>query len=130
MNWFNKFSEEKSKENKINSTNATIIWIKSREKRFLIQVLKNQLVEFRQRERNANGESSINIFIIIYRREYEKIRFNNESLRVLWIKPSTEKISKELVFTDIFEFIKLINSEKHIFFPKSVSPWARIASEI
>ena len=39
-------------------------------------------------------------------------------------------MSKELVFTDIFEFIKLINSEKHIFFPKRFSPCARIASEI
>lgn len=52
-------------ENKINKIIATIIWIKSKEKIFLIHILKNQDVEFKQRDRIAKGERRIKTLIII-----------------------------------------------------------------
>ena len=52
-------------ENSNNSTMATIICINSKENRFLYQDLKKCEVLSKIRDRNANGESNTNIFIII-----------------------------------------------------------------
>ncbi len=109
---------EKSIENNIKSTNATIICINNSENKFLIQVLKNQLVLDKANESIANGASKIKILIITYLNEYENIKFNNDIVRVPFIRPSTENMLIELVSIDIFEFIVVINSEKQIFFPK------------
>ena len=53
-------------ENKINKTKETITWINNKEKIFLNQDLKNQLVEEILKERKAKGEISINTFNITY----------------------------------------------------------------
>ena len=69
MNLLNKLVEEKSIENKTNKTKETIIWINNKEKIFLNQDLKNQLVEEMLKERNAKGERSIKTFSITYLKE-------------------------------------------------------------
>lgn len=98
--------------------------------RFLAQALKNQLVEFKVRDKIAKGESRIKTFIIIYLSEYEKTKFSKEILKVPLIRPSKEKMSIELVLIDILLFIVVINSEKHTDFPNKFSPNPLSASDI
>lgn len=98
--------------------------MKSKENKFLSHVLKNHEVESKQRDKKANGESNINILTIIYLKEYEKIRFNKDKLKVPLINPSIEKISIDEFSIVTYVLILLINSEKEIgelkmFFPKS-----------
>ena len=81
---------------------------------FLIQDLKNQDVESKQRDKKAKGDNNTKTLIIIYLKEYEKIKLNNEKLRVPFMNPSSEKISIEEVFTEILELIVVINEEKEI----------------
>ena len=66
---------------------------KSKDKRVLSQILKNQEVELFNKVRSAKGANKTNTLTIIYLKEYEKIRFNKDKLRVPFIKPSIENIS-------------------------------------
>ena len=68
-NFIIKLSEVKSIENKINKMIETITWISNNENRFLNQALKNQLVEFKDKDKIAKGERSAKTLIIIYRKE-------------------------------------------------------------
>ena len=63
-------------------------------------------------------------------KEYEKTRLSKERLNVLFIKPSTEKIFKELVSTEIWVFIVFINWEKLISELNKLFPKLLIAKEI
>ena len=65
----------------------------------------------------AKGAKNIKTCIITYRREYEKTRLSKETLIILFIKPSKEKILNSLFSGEIFELITEINSEKEIVFP-------------
>ena len=107
----------------------TIICIKSKEKIFLNQDLKNQEVESKINAKIAKGVSNIKILTIIYLKEYERTKFKREKDNVLFISPSIEKIFMEFVLIEIFEFIFKINSEKQIFLLKSDLPKLRIAKE-
>ena len=69
INLLNKFGEEKSKENRINKIKETIIWIKSKENKFLSQDLKNHEVEVMLRDIKAKGDRRMNTFIIMYLKE-------------------------------------------------------------
>ena len=78
---------EKSKENKISKTRDTIICINNKENKFFNQVLKNQDVASKVKLKKAKGESSTKTLIIIYLKEYENTKFNNESVNVPFINP-------------------------------------------
>ena len=69
INFISKLSEVKFIENKINKTIDTITWINSKENKFLNQVLKNQLVEFKDKDKIAKGERRAKTLIIIYLKE-------------------------------------------------------------
>lgn len=99
-------------------------------KKFLIQVLKNQLEEFKHNDNIEKGASKIRTFNITYLNEYERTKFNKEIDKVLFIKPSMENTFSEFVFNEIFELIIVINSEKHVCFPVNSCPKLCIANEI
>ena len=122
MNFTNKSFEEKSIENKISKTKETIIWISIKENKFLNHDLKNQLVEFIDKDNIAKGDSRANIFTIIYRNEYEKTRLSKETLNVDFIIPSTENIFIVVLSIPILEFISFIKEEKQISVLKIFSP--------
>lgn len=107
-----------------------MICIKSKENKFFNQVLKNQDVFSKIKLRKAKGDSSKKTLIIIYRKEYEKTKFNKDSVNVPLINPSIEKISMELELNDIFILIVLINSEKEMFLLKRLCPNVLIANVI
>ena len=65
----NKSVLEKSTENIKSKIIDTIIWIKRRENKFLIQALKNQLVLERVKDKNAKGVISTKTFTKTYLRE-------------------------------------------------------------
>ena len=76
----------------------------SSEKKDLNHCLKNQLNESIDKDRNANGESKINTFIIIKRKEYENISVKRPVLQKDFIIPFSEKISIEVLSSEIIEF--------------------------
>ncbi len=126
INFIIKEDEEKSIENKINKTIDTIIWINKRENKFLNHALKNQLVEFNDKDNSAKGESKAKTFTITYRKEYENTRLSKENVKVDFIRPSTEKIFVVVESIPIVEFISLIKEEKQISTLNIFSPKFRI----
>ena len=121
---------EKSIENRISNIIDTKICKASKEKKILNQDLKNQDVEFRLKDRNAKGAIKTNTFIIIYRKEYEKTKLNNESVKIAFNRPSKENILIEDVSIDKEELILKINSWKEIFLWNKFSPNCKIADVI
>lgn len=104
--------------------------MRSNENKFLSQILKNIFVESKVKLKKENGDINTKTLIITYRKEYEKTKFNRDNVKVLFIKPSIEKIFKELVLIDILVLIFVINSEKQIFLLNKDSPKFLIAREI
>ena len=100
------------------------------ENKFLNQALKNQEVEFNDKDKIAKGERRAKIFIIIYLKEYEKTRLSKETLKVDFIKPSIEKIFVTIESIPIQELILLIKDEKQISVLKRFSPKFLIAKVI
>ena len=112
------------------STKDTIICINKSEKTFLIQDLKNHEVFCKSNDNIAKGVNKIKILIITYLKEYVKTKFNRDIVRVAFINPSNENISRVELSVKIKSFIHKISSEKQIFLLNKFSPIPRIAKVI
>lgn len=73
----NKGFEDGEMEKESSKTRAVKICTKRRETKFFSQILKNHSEEFVMRLRNAKGEMSTKIWIMIYLKELLKIKFIN-----------------------------------------------------
>ena len=112
------------------STKDTTICINKSEKTFLIQDLKNHEVFCKSNDKIAKGVNKIKILIITYLKEYVKTKFNRDIVRVAFINPSNENISRVELSVKIKSFIHKISSEKQIFLLNKFSPIPRIAKVI
>ena len=88
--------------------------INKSEKNDLNQLLKNQLEEFKDILRNAKGDSKINTFTIIKRKEYENIKERRPMLQKDLIIPFKEKTSNEVPPIERMEFNSPTNVLKEI----------------
>ena len=79
--------------------------------------------------KKAKGANNVKIFIIIYRKEYVKIKFNRLIDIKLLNNPFIENKLKSVSFKVIILFKSCIKEEKHISLPNKFSPIPRIASE-
>lgn len=98
-------------ENDSNKTIAVKIWNKRRETKFFNQTLKNHSVELVIKLKNAKGEISINIWIIIYLKELLNIKFIKPNEVKDFTIPSKENKLKSPDKDNVL-FMLLINSEK------------------
>ena len=100
MNLDNNPPEVKSVENNITSTRATIICINNNENKFLAQVLKNQDVFFKDKDKIAKGVNNAKILIITYLKEYVNNKCNIEKEIAPFNNPFNVNIFKALLETE------------------------------
>lgn len=98
-------------------------------KDFIYVLKKYELLSF-NRDIIANGKININIFIIMYRNEYERTRLRIPIDEKLFKNPWIEKTLKLLEESERYIFILLSKLEKQIEVPNNSSPIERITEDM
>ena len=104
-------------------------WIKRSDKKHFNQDLKIQLQFWMDKVKIQNGKINIKTFIMMYLKEYVKIKLKRPVVEMNFKMPSKDNKLK-LDSIEIHEFNSFINWEKQISLLYRVSPSSRIADEI